>query len=193
MSLAFMDNYARIRKMLYAPAPRPIVVPKPKAKPKQDQKTVPAFLQIVKELKTVTVTVEWRQCYIVPIQGPCEPDHPLFDVYNGGRDWLHIKSGMPNLKIEDCIDFIVKRSGISRTILLGNQRTQDLVTARHEAMWIAKKYTGRSLPEIGRRMGGRDHTTILHGVRKREALKASGDWVPPTLEEVATFAQSRKQ
>ena len=39
-------------------------------------------------------------------------------------------------------------------------------------MWIAKQITTRSLPDIGRRFGGRDHTTVLHAVRRIEALKA---------------------
>jgi chromosomal replication initiator protein len=38
-------------------------------------------------------------------------------------------------------------------------------------MWIAKQITTRSLPDIGRRFGGRDHTTVLHAVRRIEALK----------------------
>ena len=40
-------------------------------------------------------------------------------------------------------------------------------------MYLAKHMTTRSLPEIGRRFGGRDHTTILHGVRKVEELRAT--------------------
>jgi len=42
---------------------------------------------------------------------------------------------------------------------------------RQAAMWIAKQITTRSLPDIGRRFGGRDHTTVLHAVRRIEALK----------------------
>ena len=43
---------------------------------------------------------------------------------------------------------------------------------RQVAMYLAKTLTLRSLPEIGRRFGGRDHTTVLHAVRKIEALVA---------------------
>ena len=42
---------------------------------------------------------------------------------------------------------------------------------REMAMWLAKQITTRSLPDIGRRFGGRDHTTVLHAVRRIEALK----------------------
>jgi chromosomal replication initiator protein len=42
-------------------------------------------------------------------------------------------------------------------------------------MYLAKKLTSRSLPEIGRRFGGRDHSTVLHAVRKIEELMQSDD------------------
>ena len=41
-------------------------------------------------------------------------------------------------------------------------------------MWLCRKFTSRSLPEIGRAFGGRDHTTVLHAVRKIDALVAAG-------------------
>jgi chromosomal replication initiator protein len=44
---------------------------------------------------------------------------------------------------------------------------------RQIAMYLSKQLTDRSLPDIGRRFGGRDHTTIMHGVRKIEELRAS--------------------
>jgi chromosomal replication initiator protein len=40
------------------------------------------------------------------------------------------------------------------------------VVPRQVGMYLAKKMTSRSLPEIGRRFGGRDHSTVLHAVRK---------------------------
>ena len=45
-----------------------------------------------------------------------------------------------------------------------------MVRPRQVAMYLAKTLTLRSLPEIGRRFGGRDHTTVLHAVRKIEGL-----------------------
>jgi chromosomal replication initiator protein len=54
--------------------------------------------------------------------------------------------------------------------ILAHRRTAGVVIPRQVAMYLAKTLTGRSLPDIGRRFGGRDHTTILHGVRKIAAL-----------------------
>ncbi|HRD47250.1 MAG TPA: helix-turn-helix domain-containing protein, partial [Caulobacter sp.] len=50
------------------------------------------------------------------------------------------------------------------------------------AMWLAKQLTTRSLPDIGRRFGGRDHTTVLHAVRRIEALKADDAQLARDLE-----------
>jgi hypothetical protein len=59
--------------------------------------------------------------------------------------------------------------------LLSERRTQSLSRPRQIAMFVARKVTGRSLPFIGLRMGGRDHTTILHGMRAVQSLIDSGD------------------
>lgn len=52
------------------------------------------------------------------------------------------------------------------TDLLSKKRTRDIVRPRQLAMFFAKEYTNLSLPRIGNRFGGRDHTTVLHACRK---------------------------
>ena len=59
---------------------------------------------------------------------------------------------------------------VSKADLLSSRRTRTIVRPRQIAMYLAKMLTPRSLPEIGRRFGGRDHTTVLHAVRKIEDL-----------------------
>ena len=56
--------------------------------------------------------------------------------------------------------------------LVGPKRVRSFARPRQVAMYLAKTMTSRSLPDIGRRFGGRDHTTVLHGVRRIEALRA---------------------
>jgi len=53
------------------------------------------------------------------------------------------------------------------------RRARSVARPRQVAMYLAKQLTARSLPEIGRKFGGRDHTTVMHAVRKVEELKAS--------------------
>ena len=49
-------------------------------------------------------------------------------------------------------------------------------------MWLAKQLTTRSLPDIGRRFGGRDHTTVLHAVRRIDALRPVDPQLAQDLE-----------
>lgn len=66
-------------------------------------------------------------------------------------------------KVPDIIKATAFHFGFSQTDLLKGGRTKDLVLPRHIAMFIAYRVTEHSLPEIGRRFGGYDHTSILHG------------------------------
>jgi chromosomal replication initiator protein len=61
---------------------------------------------------------------------------------------------------------------LTQADLISERRARAVARPRQVAMWLAKQITTRSLPDIGRRFGGRDHTTVLHAVRRIEALKA---------------------
>ncbi|MFT4275952.1 MAG: chromosomal replication initiator protein DnaA [Rhodopseudomonas sp.] len=74
------------------------------------------------------------------------------------------------IKIEDIQRIVARQYNVSRSDLLSSRRTANVVRPRQVAMYLAKTLTLRSLPEIGRRFGGRDHTTVLHAVRKIEGL-----------------------
>lgn len=70
------------------------------------------------------------------------------------------------VKIEDIQKLVATHFNVSRADILSSRRTASVVRPRQIAMYLAKVLTPRSLPEIGRRFGGRDHTTVLHAVRK---------------------------
>ncbi|MBI1867806.1 MAG: chromosomal replication initiator protein DnaA [Methylocystis sp.] len=76
------------------------------------------------------------------------------------------------VKIDDIQKLVASHYNISRADILSSRRTANVVRPRQIAMYLAKVLTLRSLPEIGRRFGGRDHTTVLHAVRKVEGLVA---------------------
>jgi len=78
------------------------------------------------------------------------------------------------VRIEDIQRVVSRHYNVSKADLLSSRRTRTIVRPRQVAMYLAKVLTPRSLPEIGRRFGGRDHTTVLHAVRKIEGL-VSGD------------------
>ena len=74
------------------------------------------------------------------------------------------------VKIEEIQRVVARQYNVSRADLLSSRRTANVVRPRQVAMYLAKTLPLRSLPEIGRRFGGRDHTTVLHAVRKIENL-----------------------
>jgi len=76
------------------------------------------------------------------------------------------------VRIEDILRIVSRHFKVPRNDLLSSRRSRDVVRPRQIAMYLAKSLTSRSLPEIGRRFGGRDHTTVLHSVRKVEKLMA---------------------
>jgi chromosomal replication initiator protein len=57
--------------------------------------------------------------------------------------------------------------------LLSARRSRDVARPRQVAMYLAKRLTPRSLPDIGRRFGGRDHTTVMHAVKRIDELRVS--------------------
>ncbi|MEW9807285.1 chromosomal replication initiator protein DnaA [Mesorhizobium sp. ZMM04-5] len=93
------------------------------------------------------------------------------------------RSGEPKrVRIEDIQRIVARHYNVSKTELLSNRRTRTIVKPRQIAMYLAKVMTPRSLPEIGRRFGGRDHTTVLHAVRKIEDLTGSDNTLAQELE-----------
>ena len=77
---------------------------------------------------------------------------------------------LKRVRIEEIQRIVARHYNVSRSDLLSSRRTANVVRPRQIAMYLAKTLTLRSLPEIGRRFGGRDHTTVLHAVRKIENL-----------------------
>jgi chromosomal replication initiator protein len=86
------------------------------------------------------------------------------------------------VRIEDIQRIVARQYNVSRADLLSSRRTANVVRPRQVAMYLAKVLTLRSLPEIGRRFGGRDHTTVLHAVRKIEALAGTDTTLADEIE-----------
>ncbi len=66
--------------------------------------------------------------------------------------------------------------------MIGPKRLRSYARPRQVAMYLCKQMTSRSLPEIGRRFGGRDHTTVMHGVKRIEELKLSDGQIAEDLD-----------
>lgn len=69
------------------------------------------------------------------------------------------------ITIDLILNSVAGTTGISVSEIKGDKRTRIVVQARHLAMYLARELTDTSLPKIGERFGGRDHTTVMHGVK----------------------------
>jgi hypothetical protein len=68
--------------------------------------------------------------------------------------------------------------------MVSDRKSRESARPRQVAMYLARKLTPKSLPEIGRRFGGRDHTTVMHAIRQVEKLIATD---PDVADEVAAL------
>jgi chromosomal replication initiator protein len=92
------------------------------------------------------------------------------------------------------IDEIQKRVAEHYNIRLADmhsaRRARAVARPRQVAMYLCKQLTPRSLPEIGRKFGGRDHTTVMHAVRKIEELRASDTAMAEDIELLRRMLES---
>lgn len=93
------------------------------------------------------------------------------------------------LTIEEIQRKVAEHFNIRLSDMIGPKRVRTIARPRQIAMYLAKQLTPRSLPEIGRRFGGRDHTTIMHGVRKIEELMATDSQLNDDLQLLRRLLQ----
>ena len=77
------------------------------------------------------------------------------------------------IRVHEIIAIVCDVYGINKHGICSPRRPKVLVDARQEAMWLCRKFTSRSLPDIGRSFGGRDHTTVIHAIRKIDDVLAT--------------------
>jgi chromosomal replication initiator protein len=80
-----------------------------------------------------------------------------------------------SLSVDQITEAVAQFYNLETKDLLGRQRSKDIVAARQMAMYLAREETNASLPQIGRALGGRDHTTVLHGYQKIRAQVEEDD------------------
>jgi chromosomal replication initiator protein len=84
----------------------------------------------------------------------------------------HLSCNERKVTVDQIQKTVSEHYGLKQADLISERRARAVARPRQVAMWLAKQITTRSLPDIGRRFGGRDHTTVLHAVRRIEQLKA---------------------
>jgi hypothetical protein len=99
---------------------------------------------------------------------PARRRRPVQKPVENARDWLFVKGSNAPKTLADIAAEVCRKHRVSLTAFRSPRRGQQFVQARFEFYWRARNETEKSLPQIGRYVN-RDHTTIMHGIRKYEA------------------------
>jgi len=93
-----------------------------------------------------------------------------------------LKASDRKVTVEEIQRKVSEHYNIRLSDMIGPKRLRTYARPRQIAMYLAKQLTSRSLPEIGRRFGGRDHTTVMHGVKRIEELSHKDSQIADDLE-----------
>lgn len=86
--------------------------------------------------------------------------------------------------VSKIVDVVCAAYDVSKVDIVSQRRSLKVVRPRQIVMYLAKTMTKSSYPEIGRRLGGRDHTTIMHGVNRINSLRKSIPDLDAELQEL---------
>ncbi len=93
-----------------------------------------------------------------------------------------LRASERKVSVEEIQRRVAEHYNIRLSEMIGPKRVRTLARPRQVAMYLCKQLTSRSLPEIGRRFGGRDHTTVMHGVKRIEELRVQDGQIAEDLE-----------
>ena len=101
-----------------------------------------------------------------------------------------LRTSEKRLSIEEIQRRVAEHYNVRLSDMIGPKRLRTIARPRQVAMYLCKQLTSRSLPEIGRRFGGRDHTTIMHGIRKIDELIAADAQLADDVQLLKRLLQS---
>ena len=93
-----------------------------------------------------------------------------------------LRTSERKVTIEEIIRKVSDHYNLRMSDLISARRARSVARPRQIAMFLSKNLTSKSLPEIGRRFGGRDHTTVIHAIRKIEELKLTDVQIADEVE-----------
>ena len=140
----YRDAMAATARVLY-PHPRVAAPPEPAPKP-------------VQPLRFATITFYTQEAWLTKI-----------GLLSGSIAYKPLNARRHT--IDEIQAAVCERYGLPILEMSSSRRDREVARPRQVAMYLSKQLTPRSLPEIGRRFGGRDHTTVIHAVRQIEKLR----------------------
>ncbi len=100
------------------------------------------------------------------------------------------RAGRRRITIDEIQKRVSEHFKIRAAEMVSARRAREVARPRQIAMYLAKQLTPRSLPEIGRRFGGRDHTTVIHAVRQIEKLRAADSEIDTDVRTLMRVLES---
>jgi chromosomal replication initiator protein len=108
------------------------------------------------------------------------------------QEVLHdlLRANDRRVTIEEIQKRVAEHFNVRISDMSSARRARAVARPRQVAMYLAKQLTSRSLPEIGRKFGGRDHTTVMHAVKKVEELRATDTSFSEDIELLRRMLES---
>ena len=103
---------------------------------------------------------------------------------------LLIVSGKEEITIDEIQKKVVEHYNIKLSDMHSPRRSRSVARPRQVAMYLAKSITTRSLPEIGRKFGGRDHTTVIHAIKTIEEIMVNDPNLAEDIELLTRILQT---
>lgn len=114
-----------------------------------------------------------------PLPSPRKPD---------GRDWIDVTSPKrTEISMAQILAAVSSETGIPTNELRSPRRNQPVSKARQLFFYLCKKFTSRSMPQIGHFAGKKDHSTVLHGIRR--VMAKPEEFQPQLNDLVAAFTR----
>lgn len=109
------------------------------------------------------------------------------------RDWIEVASpqAFKPATTRIVLDVVSEATGISVAALCGDQRVTAIIRPRQIACWIMRQETTRSLPQIGRAMGGRDHTTIMNAIKRVDQMRERDEVFSALVDDIREQVKAR--
>ena len=89
-----------------------------------------------------------------------------------------------SISVESIQNIVASYFNLNIQEMLSPRRSRSLARPRQIAMYLAKQYTTNSLPDIGRKFSNRDHTTVIHAVKKIDELLKKDDEIKQSVSEI---------
>ncbi|MEQ1789544.1 MAG: chromosomal replication initiator protein DnaA [Rickettsiales bacterium] len=108
------------------------------------------------------------------------------------QEVLHdlLRANDRRISVEDIQKQVASHYNIKVSDMHSARRARQVARPRQVAMYLSKKFTSKSLPEIGRRFGGKDHTTVMHAVKRVDELMSSDHEFSQDVEMLSRLLQS---